>query len=135
MNGAEYLVKFFENKGVEYIFGYPGGKVIFLYDVLGKSPLKHILTRHEQGAVHAADGYARVTGRPGVCIATSGPGATNLVTGLANAYLDSVPLIAVTGQVGLMISGGIPSRSRYHGIPCRLPSTVIWSKKWNCCRP
>lgn len=101
MNGAEFLVKFFENKGVEYIFGYPGGKVIFLYDVLGKSSLKHILTRHEQGAVHAADGYARVTGKPGVCFATSGPGATNLVTGLANAYLDSVPLIAITGQVGL----------------------------------
>ena len=101
MNGAEYLVKFFENKGVEYIFGYPGGKVIFLYDVLGKSSLKHILTRHEQAAAHAADGFARVTGRPGICIATSGPGATNLVTGLANAYLDSVPVIAVTGQVGL----------------------------------
>lgn len=101
MNGAEFLVKFFENKGVEYIFGYPGGKVIFLYDVLGKSSLKHILTRHEQGAVHAADGYARVTGKIGVCFATSGPGATNLVTGLANAYLDSVPLIAITGQVGL----------------------------------
>jgi len=101
LNGAEFLVKFFENKGVEYIFGYPGGKVIFLYDVLGKSSLKHILTRHEQGAVHAADGYARVTGKTGVCFATSGPGATNLVTGLANAYLDSVPLIAITGQVGL----------------------------------
>lgn len=101
MNGAQYLVRFLEKKGVEYIFGYPGGKVIFLYDVLGRSSLKHILTRHEQGAVHAADGYARVTGKPGVCIATSGPGATNLVTGLANAYLDSVPLIAITGQVGL----------------------------------
>lgn len=101
MNGAEYLVQFFQEKGVEYIFGYPGGKVIFLYDVLGRSPLKHILTRHEQGAVHAADGYARATGKPGVCFATSGPGATNLVTGLANAYLDSVPLIAITGQVGL----------------------------------
>ncbi len=101
MNGAEYLVSFLEKKGVEYIFGYPGGSVIFLYDVLGRSGLKHILTRHEQGAVHAADGYARVTGKPGVCFATSGPGATNLVTGIANAYLDSVPLIAVTGQVNL----------------------------------
>ncbi len=101
MNGAECLVNFFENKGVEYIFGYPGGKVIFLYDVLGKSKLKHILTRHEQGAIHAADGYARVTGRPGICFATSGPGATNLVTGLANAYQDSVPIIAVTGQVNI----------------------------------
>lgn len=101
MNGAQYLIKFLEDKGVEYVFGYPGGKVIFLYDVLGRSSLKHILTRHEQGAVHAADGYARVTGKPGVCIATSGPGATNLVTGIANAYLDSVPLLAITGQVGL----------------------------------
>ena len=101
MNGAEYLIDFFLKKGVEYIFGYPGGKVIFLYDVLGKSSLKHILTRHEQAAAHAADGFARVTGKPGVCIATSGPGATNLVTGLANAYLDSVPVIAITGQVGL----------------------------------
>ncbi len=105
MNGAEYLVKFFQDKGVDVIFGYPGGSVIFLYDVLGKSTLKHVLTRHEQGAVHAADGYARVTGKPGVCFATSGPGATNLVTGLANAYLDSVPLIAITGQVALNCIG------------------------------
>lgn len=105
MNGAEYIVKFLENKGVDIIFGYPGGQVLFLYDVLGRSSIKHILTRHEQGAVHAADGYARVTGRPGVCFATSGPGATNLVTGIANAYLDSVPLIAITGQVGLASIG------------------------------
>ncbi len=99
MDGAEFLVKFLENKGVEHIFGYPGGSVIYLYDVMDRSPLKHILTRHEQGAVHAADGYARATGKMGVCIATSGPGATNLVTGLTNAYLDSVPLLAITGQV------------------------------------
>lgn len=98
MNGAQYIVKFLEDKGVDLVFGYPGGSVIFFYDVLGRSSIKHILTRHEQGAVHAADGYARVTGRPGVCIATSGPGATNLVTGLANAYLDSIPIIAFTGQ-------------------------------------
>ncbi len=106
MNGAQYIVKFLEEKGVDLVFGYPGGQVIFLYDVLCRSQkIKHILTRHEQGAVHAADGYARVTGRPGVCIATSGPGATNLVTGIANAYLDSVPLIAITGQVGLSSIG------------------------------
>lgn len=105
MNGAEYIVEFLEKKNVEVIFGYPGGQVLFLYDVLGRSSLRHILTRHEQGAVHAADGYARVTGKPGVCFATSGPGATNLVTGLANAYLDSIPLIAITGQVGLASIG------------------------------
>lgn len=99
MNGAQYIVEFLEKKGVDVVFGYPGGSVVFFYDVLGKSSLKHVLVRHEQGAVHAADGYARVTGRPGVCIATSGPGATNLVTGIANAYLDSIPLLAITGQV------------------------------------
>jgi len=106
MNGAQYIVKFLEDKGVDVVFGYPGGQVIFFYDVLGRSTkIKHVLTRHEQGAVHAADGYARVTGKPGVCIATSGPGATNLVTGIANAYLDSIPLIAITGQVGLASIG------------------------------
>jgi len=106
MNGAQYIVKFLEDKDVDVVFGYPGGAVIFLYDVLGRSTkIKHILTRHEQGAVHAADGYARATGRPGVCIATSGPGATNLVTGIANAYLDSIPLLAITGQVGLASIG------------------------------
>lgn len=102
MNGAQYIVNFLEEKGVDLVFGYPGGQVIFLYDILCKSKkIRHILTRHEQGAVHAADGYARATGRTGVCIATSGPGATNMVTGIANAYLDSVPLLAITGQVGL----------------------------------
>lgn len=105
MNGAEYIVKFLENKGVDLVFGYPGGQVIFLYDVLGRSAIKHVLSRHEQGSIHAADGYARVTGRPGVCIATSGPGATNLVTGLANANMDAVPILAITGQVGLSSIG------------------------------
>jgi acetolactate synthase-1/2/3 large subunit len=102
MNGAEYIVNFLEKKGVDLVFGYPGGAVLFLYDVLDRSSkIKHILTRHEQGAIHAADGYARATGKTGVCFATSGPGATNLVTGLANAYLDSVPILALTGQVGV----------------------------------
>lgn len=101
MNGAEYIVKFLEKKGVDLVFGYPGGAVLFLYDVLGRSSIQHILTRHEQGAIHAADGYARATGKTGVCLATSGPGATNLVTGIANAYLDSVPIVAITGQVGV----------------------------------
>ena len=104
MKGAQLLVKALEQEGVETIFGYPGGAIMPVYDALTDSSLRHILTRHEQGAVFAADAYARVTGRPGVCMATSGPGATNLVTGIANAFLDSVPIVAITGQVptGLM---------------------------------
>ena len=99
LSGAQILIKSLIEEGVDTIFGYPGGAVLPIYDALYDSDLRHILTRHEQGAIHAADGYARATGRPGVCIATSGPGATNLVTGLANAYMDSVPLVAFTGQV------------------------------------
>ncbi|MFC2019882.1 biosynthetic-type acetolactate synthase large subunit [Chloroflexota bacterium] len=100
MTGAQILCEGFAAEGVEAIFGFPGGAVIPLYDTLAKyHQLRHILVRHEQGAAHAADGYARVSGKVGVCIATSGPGATNLVTGIANAYLDSVPLVAITGQV------------------------------------
>jgi len=106
LNGAEYVIKFLEHKEVDIIFGYPGGKVLTLYDALykaieNKSRLKHILTRHEQGAAHAAEGYARTTGKTGVVIATSGPGATNLVTGLADAMLDSTPIFAITGQVNV----------------------------------
>ncbi|MEW6660821.1 MAG: biosynthetic-type acetolactate synthase large subunit [Bacillota bacterium] len=106
MTGGEILVKALELEGVDMVFGYPGGAVLALYDAIFRAEkLQHILTRHEQGAVHAADAYARVTGRPGVVIATSGPGATNLVTGIANAYMDSVPLVAVTGQVALDMVG------------------------------
>ncbi|MDT8903473.1 biosynthetic-type acetolactate synthase large subunit [Anaeroselena agilis] len=99
LTGAEAVVKCLVEEGVDTVFGYPGGQIMPLYDALYDAPLRHILTVHEQGAVHAADGYARAGGRVGVCIATSGPGATNLVTGLAAAYLDSVPLVAITGQV------------------------------------
>jgi acetolactate synthase-1/2/3 large subunit len=99
LTGAEIIVRALEEEGVEVVFGIPGGAVIPLYDKLYDSSIKHILVRHEQCAAHAADGYARATGRPGVCIATSGPGATNLVTGIANAYMDSIPIIAITGQV------------------------------------
>ena len=98
-NGAEILIDCLKKEGVDTVFGYPGGMVIPLYDKLYDSDLKNILVRHEQGAVHAADGYARATGKVGVCIATSGPGATNLVTGIATAYMDSIPLVAITGQV------------------------------------
>lgn len=98
--GAQILCESLLKEGVDVIFGYPGGQVLPLYHTLTQYPaLRHILVRHEQGAVHAADAYSRVTGRVGVCLATSGPGATNLVTGLANAYVDSVPMVAITGQV------------------------------------
>ena len=100
MTGAQILCESLVREGVEVIFGFPGGAVLPLYDTLPQYPqLRHILVRHEQGAAHAADGYARATGKAGVCLATSGPGATNLVTGIANAYLDSSPIIAITGQV------------------------------------
>jgi len=105
LTGAEIVWKALEHEGVEVVFGIPGGTVLPLYDKLYDSPIRHILVRHEQGAAHAADGYARATGKPGVCIATSGPGATNLVTGIANAYMDSVPIIAFTGQVNLSAIG------------------------------
>jgi len=98
--GAQILCEGLVKEGVEVIFGFPGGTVLPLYDTLPHYPqLRHILVRHEQGAAHAADGYARATGKVGVCLATSGPGATNLVTGIANAYLDSSPIVAITGQV------------------------------------
>ncbi|MGX7203863.1 biosynthetic-type acetolactate synthase large subunit [Enterococcus pingfangensis] len=97
--GADILIKCLENQGVELIFGYPGGAVLPLYDSLYDETIPNILTRHEQGAVHAAEGYAKATGKPGVVIVTSGPGATNVVTGIADAMIDSVPLVVITGQV------------------------------------
>jgi len=100
MTGAQIICESLIREGVEVIFGIPGGAILTLYDTLPQYPqLRHILVRHEQGAAHAADGYARVTGKVGVCLATSGPGATNLVTGIANAHLDSSPVVAITGQV------------------------------------
>ncbi|MBO8164427.1 MAG: biosynthetic-type acetolactate synthase large subunit [Brevibacillus sp.] len=99
LTGAEALLRCLILEQVEYVFGYPGGAVLPIYDSLYGSYLRHILTRHEQGAIHAADGYARATGKPGVVIATSGPGATNLVTGIATAQMDSVPLVCITGNV------------------------------------
>ncbi|WP_349770654.1 thiamine pyrophosphate-binding protein, partial [Atribacter sp.] len=106
MKGAQILIELLKKEGVTTVFGYPGGQVIDIYDALYEfSDIKHILVRHEQGAVHAADGYARTTGKVGVCMATSGPGATNLVTGLANAYMDSIPIVAITGQVPTRLIG------------------------------
>jgi len=100
MTGAQALIECLRREGVEVIFGYPGGQVLPIYDVLyDTTDVRHILVRHEQGAAHAADGYARASGKVGVCLATSGPGATNLVTGIATAHMDSVPIVAITGQV------------------------------------
>ncbi len=100
MNGAQAVLESLKKEDVEVVFGYPGGAVLTLYDELYKMKFPHILTKHEQGAVHAADGYARATGKVGVCFATSGPGGTNLVTGIATANMDSIPLVCITGQVG-----------------------------------
>jgi Thiamine pyrophosphate-requiring enzymes [acetolactate synthase, pyruvate dehydrogenase (cytochrome), glyoxylate carboligase, phosphonopyruvate decarboxylase] len=99
INGAQAVIESLRKEDVDVVFGYPGGAVLTLYDELYKMEFPHILTKHEQGAVHAADGYARATGKVGVCFATSGPGATNLVTGIATANMDSVPLVCITGQV------------------------------------
>ena len=106
LKGAEILINCLLEQGVGTIFGYPGGTVLDIYDALYRNgKIKHILTAHEQGAAHAADGYARATGKVGVCFATSGPGATNLVTGIATAFMDSVPMVAITGNVGLNMLG------------------------------
>jgi len=105
MIGAQILIECLKREGVEVMFGYPGGVVLPLFDKLYDAPIKFILTRHEQAAAHAADGYARATGKVGVCLATSGPGATNLTTGIANAYMDSIPIIAITGQVKTFLIG------------------------------
>ncbi|MFH1045859.1 MAG: biosynthetic-type acetolactate synthase large subunit [Candidatus Omnitrophota bacterium] len=105
LSGAKILIESLQHEGVKIIFGYPGGQVLAIFDVLYDAEIKLILTRHEQGAAHAADGYARATGKVGVCLATSGPGATNLVTGLATAYMDSIPVVAITGQVKTHLIG------------------------------
>ncbi len=105
MTGAQILIECLKREGVEVIFGYPGGVVLPLFDKLYDADIRFILTRHEQGAAHAADGYARATGKVGVCLATSGPGATNLVTGIATAYMDSIPMVAITGQVKTSLIG------------------------------
>ena len=105
INGADLLIQLIINEGVDVLFGYPGGAVLTIYDALYGKSIKHILSRHEQGSIHAAEGYARVTGKPGVVIATSGPGATNLVTGITDAMMDSLPLVVFTGQVASTVIG------------------------------
>ena len=107
MTGSEIVIECLKEQGVDTVFGYPGGTILNIYDALYKhsSEIRHVLTSHEQGAAHAADGYARATGKVGVCMATSGPGATNLVTGIATAYMDSVPMVAITANVNLPLLG------------------------------
>jgi len=123
LKGATVLLNALQQEGVDVIFGYPGGVLLPLYDALLDSPIRHVLGRHEQGVVFAADGYSRVSGKVGVCLVTSGPGATNAVTGIANAYSDSIPLVVMTGQVP---TGSIGSDSFQEvESPCRLLSILI----------
>ena len=107
LNGSQIVIECLKEQGVDTVFGYPGGSILNIYDELYRhqDEIRHILTSHEQGASHAADGYARATGKVGVCMATSGPGATNLVTGIATAYMDSVPMVAITCNVGISLLG------------------------------
>ncbi|WP_313507494.1 thiamine pyrophosphate-binding protein, partial [Stutzerimonas nitrititolerans] len=100
LSGAEMVVRFLRDEGVKYIYGYPGGAVLHIYDALFKEKsIEHILVRHEQAATHMADGYARATGKAGVVLVTSGPGATNAITGIATAFMDSIPMVVISGQV------------------------------------
>ena len=105
MTGAEILWDCLVREGVTDVFGYPGGAILPAYDAMLKYPIRHVLVRHEQGATHMADGYARASGKVGVAVATSGPGATNMVTGIATAMMDSVPIVCITGQVGSRLIG------------------------------
>ena len=105
LTGAQILMAVLLEENVDTLFGFPGGAVIDIYDELARTPIRHILVRHEQGAIHAADGYARASGKVGVCLVTSGPGATNTVTGIASAYLDSIPVVIITGQVPTHLIG------------------------------
>ena len=114
MNGAQAVLESLRKEGVRVVFGYPGGAVLDLYDAIYTEKFPHILVRHEQGAAHAAEGYARAAGGVGVCLATSGPGGTNLVTGIATAYMDSIPMVAITGQVDIAMLG----RDARHKIRC-----------------
>ncbi|MED5228035.1 MAG: thiamine pyrophosphate-binding protein, partial [Pseudomonadota bacterium] len=106
LSGAEIVVQSLKDEGVEFVFGYPGGAALHIYDAFYKQQdVQHILVRHEQGATHAADGYARATGKPGVVLVTSGPGVTNAVTGIATAHMDSIPMVILTAQVPTALIG------------------------------
>lgn len=111
LSGAEMVVRFLRDEGVKHIYGYPGGALLHIYDALFKEPeVTHILVRHEQAATHMADGYARATGKAGVVLVTSGPGATNAITGIATAYMDSIPMVVISGQVPSAMVGTDASR-------------------------
>ena len=138
LNGSQIVLEVLKEQGVDTIFGYPGGTILNIFDELYKygDTFKHILTAHEQGASHAADGYARATGKVGVCFATSGPGSTNLVTGIATAYMDSVPVVAITCNYATSGLG----RDSFQEVdicvlPCPLPSTTSRSSLWRSWRP
>ena len=133
LNGSQIFVEVLCEQGVDTLFGYPGGAVLNLYDELYKNSdrITHVLTAHEQGAAHAADGYARATGRTGVVLATSGPGATNLVTGIATAYMDSVPMVAFTGNVATAGLGKDGFQEAYiEGITMPITSTTSRCAGW-----
>ena len=130
LNGAQILMEVLKEEGVDSIFGFPGGATIDIHDNLEETDIRHYLVRHEQGAVHAADGYARASGKVGVCLVTSGPGATNTVTGIATAYMDSIPIVVFTGQVPPSLSVTTPSRrSTLSESPVPAPSTTTWSRR------
>ena len=137
------LIRSLQDEGVEYIFGYPGGSALHIYDaIFRQQKIEHILVRHEQAATHMADGYARSTGRPGVVLVTSGPGATNAITGIATAYMDSIPMVVISGQVPSDLIGTCVSRDRYgghlssggeaqlHGTQCRRNPRCCESVSW-----
>ena len=129
ISGSEAVIKCLINEGIEIIYGYPGGAIMPVYDELFKyqDKIHHVLTRHEQGATHAAQGFARISGKVGVAIATSGPGATNLVTGLADAQIDSTPMICITGQVSSKLLGSDAFTDVF------LNWNVGWTSKGICC--
>ena len=128
LNGSQIVLEVLKEQGVDTVFGYPGGTILNIFDELYKygDTFKHILTAHEQGASHAADGYARATGKVGVCFATSGPGSTNLVTGIATAYMDSIPMVAITCNVGTSMIGR-DSFQEVEDVGGRIPGAGGWS--------
>ena len=119
LKGAEIVVRCLQEEGVEVVFGYPGGVVLDLYDEIYRARFRHVLVRHEQGGLHMADGYARATGKPGVVLVTSGPGLTNAVTGIATAYMDSIPMVVISGQVATHLIGYLPGQRIPHVVHCQ----------------
>lgn len=135
MNGAQWVVHALRAQGVNTVFGYPGGAIMPVYDALYDGGVEHLLCRHEQGAAMAAIGYARATGKTGVCIATSGPGATNLITGLADALLDSIPVVAITGQVSAPFIGTDAFQEvDVTGLSLACTKHSFWCSRWKSCR-